>query len=254
MITCCSRVQNAPFVALEICKAFWNLTALMSHTWCYSCSPVLVLPSGWGHFPVMDAGGSPFPTTVVLALTLCRGCDGHCWCWCLFSSYGGKLHTWTHLHGLSIGECNHSPIWNVQGTCVTLLSLLGGLAEWLLGNVSVQCGLPLTPFVWSRDFSLLSFIFVLLLEVVELGIHLAAACFLWVELLLKQFCILNCILVSVMIPWQFAVGFIPGIILYAWPCYPESKLNLVRRYLYRQFFWHCYCMFGVLFCKIYNIS
>ena len=61
MITCCLRVHSVPFVALAICKMFWNLTVLMLHTWCYSRSPILVLPSRWGHFPVMDAGGSPFP-------------------------------------------------------------------------------------------------------------------------------------------------------------------------------------------------
>ena len=61
MIACYSRVCSAPFVALAICKVFWNSTVLMSHTWCHSRSPVLVLPSRRGHFPVMDAGGSPFP-------------------------------------------------------------------------------------------------------------------------------------------------------------------------------------------------
>ena len=33
----------------------------MSQAWCHRHCPVLVLPRGWGHFPVMDAGGSPFP-------------------------------------------------------------------------------------------------------------------------------------------------------------------------------------------------
>ena len=60
MITCCSRVRSAPFVTLAICRAFWNSTAFTSHTWCHSHSPVLVLPSGRGHFPMMEAGGSPF--------------------------------------------------------------------------------------------------------------------------------------------------------------------------------------------------
>ena len=61
MIACCSRVHSASFVALAICKAFWNLTALMSHAWCHGHCPVLVFPRGRGHFPVIDAGGSPFP-------------------------------------------------------------------------------------------------------------------------------------------------------------------------------------------------
>ena len=50
-----------PFVALAICKVFLNSTAFTSHTWCHRCCPALVLPRGRGHFPVMDAGGSPFP-------------------------------------------------------------------------------------------------------------------------------------------------------------------------------------------------
>ena len=50
-----------PFIALAICKAFWNLTALTLHAWCHGHCPVLVLPRGQGHFPMMDAGGSPFP-------------------------------------------------------------------------------------------------------------------------------------------------------------------------------------------------
>ena len=58
MITCCSRVCSVPFVALESCRVFWNLIAVMLHPWCHGCSPVLFLPSGWGHFPMMDAGGS----------------------------------------------------------------------------------------------------------------------------------------------------------------------------------------------------
>ena len=29
--------------------------------WCHGHNPALVSPNGWGHFPVMDAGGSPFP-------------------------------------------------------------------------------------------------------------------------------------------------------------------------------------------------
>ena len=61
MIACCSRVHSVPFVALAICRVFWNLTAFTSHTWCHSHSLVLILPSGWAHFPVMYAGGSPFP-------------------------------------------------------------------------------------------------------------------------------------------------------------------------------------------------
>ena len=60
MISCCSRVHSVPFDTLEICRVFWNLTVFMSHTWCHGHSPVLVLPSGWGHFPMMKAG-SPFP-------------------------------------------------------------------------------------------------------------------------------------------------------------------------------------------------
>ena len=61
IITCCSRVHSVPFVTLAICRVFWNSTMLTLHSWCHACSPVLVLPSRWGHFPVMDAGGSPFP-------------------------------------------------------------------------------------------------------------------------------------------------------------------------------------------------
>ena len=61
IITCCSRVRSAPFVALAICRAFRNSTALMSHAWCHGCCPVLVFPRGQGHFPVIDAGGSRFP-------------------------------------------------------------------------------------------------------------------------------------------------------------------------------------------------
>ena len=55
------RVCSAPFVALAICKAFRNSTALMLHAWCHRRCPVLVLPRGQGHFPVIDPGGSPFP-------------------------------------------------------------------------------------------------------------------------------------------------------------------------------------------------
>ena len=61
MITCCSRVHSTPFITLAICKAFWNSTVLTSHVWSHGCCPALVLPRGWGHFPVMNAGGSPFP-------------------------------------------------------------------------------------------------------------------------------------------------------------------------------------------------
>ena len=61
MIACCSRVRSAPFVALAICKVFLNSTALMFHAWCHGRCPVLVLPREQGHFPMMDAGGSPFP-------------------------------------------------------------------------------------------------------------------------------------------------------------------------------------------------
>ena len=53
--------HSTPFIALAICKAFWNLTALTSHAWCHGCYPVLVFPRGWSYFPMMDAGGSPFP-------------------------------------------------------------------------------------------------------------------------------------------------------------------------------------------------
>ena len=49
------------FRALAICNAFRNLTALMSHAWCHGRCPILVFPRGQGHFPVIDAGGSPFP-------------------------------------------------------------------------------------------------------------------------------------------------------------------------------------------------
>ena len=58
---CYSRVCSVPFVTLAICRAFLNSNAFMSHTWWHGCNPVLVLQSGWGHFPMMEAGGSPFP-------------------------------------------------------------------------------------------------------------------------------------------------------------------------------------------------
>ena len=63
MITCCLRVHSVPFIALAICKAFWNSTVFTLHAWCHRRCPALVLPRGWGHFLMMDAGGSPFPHT-----------------------------------------------------------------------------------------------------------------------------------------------------------------------------------------------
>ena len=54
-------LHSVPFIALAICKVFWNLTVFMSHAWCHGRCPALVLPRGQGHFPMMDAGGSPFP-------------------------------------------------------------------------------------------------------------------------------------------------------------------------------------------------
>ena len=61
IIACCLRVHSVPLITLAFYKAFWNSTAFTSHTWCHGCCPDLVLPRGQGHFPMMDAGGSPFP-------------------------------------------------------------------------------------------------------------------------------------------------------------------------------------------------
>ena len=33
---------------------------------------------------------------------------------------------------------------------------------------------------------------------------------------------------------------------HTWPCCPECKFNLVRKYFYCWFFWCCCCVFGVL--------
>ena len=66
-----------------------------------------------------------------------------------------------------------------------VLLLPGGLAECLLSNVRVHEGLPLMPYMCSRDFSLLSFTFALLSEVVKLGFCLVAVFLLGFKLLLK---------------------------------------------------------------------
>ena len=73
-----------------------------------------------------------------------------------------------HLHGFSVGEFNHCPGWNIWHTCVMALSFPRCLAEQMLSNVRVHGGLLLTPFTCGRAFYLLSFIFALLLEVVQL--------------------------------------------------------------------------------------
>ena len=89
------------------------------------------------------------------------------------------------LHGFSVGKFNHSPGQNIGGACVMVPSFPGCLAERLLRSVRVCGGLPLMPFVCSRDFSLLSFTFSLFSEVVQLGLSLVVAFLLGVELLLK---------------------------------------------------------------------
>ena len=168
MITCCSRVHSVPFVTLAICRVFWDSTTFMSHTWCHSHSPILVLPSGQGHFPMMEAGGSPFPHndsasmdggTMVMAGTVVSST-------CCSEPTGGS----TLWGPTSMGseEFNYSPRQNIQRTCVTEPSFPGCLAECSLSNVRVHGGLPLIPFMCGRAFSLLSFIFTLLSEVVQL--------------------------------------------------------------------------------------
>ena len=106
IITCCSRVRSAPFVTLAICKVFLNLTVFMSHTWCHGHCPVLVLPRGQGHFPMMDAGGSPFPhndgASVDGGIMVTAGTTGSGTA-CATDPTGG-CHIRPQLHGFSVGE------------------------------------------------------------------------------------------------------------------------------------------------------
>ena len=127
-----------PFIALAICKAVWNLTVLTLHTLCHGHSPALVLPSGWGHFPVMDAGGSPFPHNdgasvdggaVVVTGTVVSGA------FCSDPTGGSSVP-----RPISSGSASGNAtilLYIVQGTCFVPSLLPGVLAEQLLRNVRV---------------------------------------------------------------------------------------------------------------------
>ena len=137
MITCCSRVRSVPFVTLAICKAFWNSTALMSHAWCHRRCPVLVFPRGRGHFPMIDAGGSPFPhnegASVDGGITIAAGTTGS-GAACVIDLTGGSTVCGPNLTGSMSGSSGISP----EGTSGAPVSRCCHFLELLLSICSAR--------------------------------------------------------------------------------------------------------------------
>ena len=177
MIACCSRVGSVPFIALAICKVFWNSTVFTSHALCHGCCPALVLPRGWGHFPVMDAGGSPFPhnegASVDGGITVVVGTTGSGTA-CTTDPTGGSTVWGPSSMGSTSGNSG-SPPGGTSGTLVSwhcrflelLLSVCSAMSESeadshahhsrvVEADVSFCFPLPLTSFqrLWRSDSAL----------------------------------------------------------------------------------------------------
>ena len=137
MIACCSRVRSAPFVALAICKAFQNSTVLMSHAWCHGRCPILVFPRGWSHFPVIDAGGSPFPhnegASIDSGITVAAGTTGS-GAACVIDPTGGSTVWGPSSTSSMSGSSGMSP----EGTSSALVSRRCHFLELLLSVCSAM--------------------------------------------------------------------------------------------------------------------